>query len=60
MCESDVYRERNGKRELILKDASIIEVSGDKIRVSGIFGNSKEARGRIKEINLIKHYVLIE
>lgn len=60
MCESDVYRERNGKRELIMKDASIIKVLGDKIKAYKLLGDSMEIQGRVKELNLLKHYVLIE
>jgi len=60
MCESDVYRVRNGERELIMKDVSTVKVSGDKIKAYGLLGDSRETQGRIKEINLMEHYVLIE
>ena len=60
MCESNVFmEEEGGERELLMEDVVHVAVDGEDIKLTGILGERKETKGRIKEINLIKHTIVI-
>ncbi len=60
MCESSVLIEKEGERELLMEDVVYVEVDGEDIKLMGILGETQNAKGRIKEINLMKHTIVIE
>ena len=60
MCESRVLIEKEGERELLMEDVVHVEVDGEDIKLMGILGETQNAKGRIKEINLMKHTIVIE
>ncbi|MBC8521022.1 MAG: CooT family nickel-binding protein [Candidatus Syntrophoarchaeum sp.] len=60
MCESSVLIERGGSKELLMEDVVHVEVDGADIKLMGILGEIQHAKGRIKEINLVKHTIVIE
>ncbi|MHC1635848.1 MAG: CooT family nickel-binding protein [Candidatus Methanospirareceae archaeon] len=60
MCESSVLVEKDGSRELFMEDVVHVMVEGSTIKVTGILGEKKEINGRIREINLTKHTIVIE
>lgn len=61
MCESEVMIVRkNGNMELFMEDVLILKVEDTKIKLFGVLGDSKEIFGRIKEVNLAEHRVLVE
>ncbi len=60
MCESSVIIEKEGSKKLLLEDVVHIEVDGENIKVRGILGEIKYTKGRIKEINLMQHTIVIE
>ncbi len=60
MCESSVLVERDGNRELLMEDVVHVEVNGEDIKFMGILGETQNAKGRIKEINLMKHTIVME
>ncbi len=60
MCESSVLVERDGNRELLMEDVVHVEVNGEDIKFMGILGETQTAKGRIKEINLMKHTIVME
>ena len=60
MCESSVFVERGGKRELLMEDVVHVAVAtGNGIKLTGILGETREAQGRITEINLLTHTIVI-
>ncbi len=59
MCESTVFIEKEGRRALLMEDVVRIAIDGEDILLMGILGETKDAKGRIKEINLMEHTVLI-
>ncbi|MHC1579290.1 MAG: CooT family nickel-binding protein [Candidatus Alkanophagales archaeon] len=59
MCESSVFLERDGSRELIMEEAVEVVAEGSNVRVIGLLGERREVRGRIKEVNLTKHQIVI-
>lgn len=42
-----------------MEDVVRIAIDGEDILLMGILGETKDAKGRIKEINLMEHTVLI-
>ena len=61
MCESTVLiMRKDGKQEMIMEDVVFVSVEGSRIRMIGILGDVKEVNGRIKEVNLTKHTILME
>lgn len=59
MCESNVLMEKEGSRELLMEDVVHVEVDGVNIKLMGILGEIQNTEGKIKEINLMKHTILI-
>ncbi|MCW7075360.1 MAG: CooT family nickel-binding protein [Candidatus Methanospirare jalkutatii] len=61
MCESTVLiMRKDGKQEALMEDVVFVSVEGSRIRMVGILGDVKEVNGRIKEVNLTKHTILME
>ncbi len=60
MCESSVFIEKERRRELLMEEVVHIDVDGEDIKLTGILGETREIKGRIKEINLMKHTIVIE
>jgi predicted RNA-binding protein len=60
MCESRVLIEKGSGRELVIEDVVQVEVDGEDIKLRGILGEIQNVTGRIKEINLMNHIILIE
>jgi predicted RNA-binding protein len=59
MCESTVFIEKGGEREVLMEDVVQVAVDGETIKVTGILGETKDVKGRITEINLLKHTIVI-
>lgn len=51
MCLGKAYLETGNKRELILDSIAAIEIDDGSVSMSTIFGDRKEIRARIKEID---------
>jgi len=61
MCESTVLiMRKDGKQETLMEDVVFVSVEDSRIRMIGILGDVKEVNGRIKEVNLTKHIILME
>ena len=61
MCESTVLiLRKDGKQETLMEDVVFVSVEDSRIRIIGILGDVKEVNGRIKEVNLTKHTILME
>jgi len=60
MCEASVFREKNGKEELVLADVEVLRPEGDFIFLRNIFGEQKRVRARIREMNLVQHRILLD
>ncbi|MBC7115107.1 MAG: CooT family nickel-binding protein [Archaeoglobi archaeon] len=59
MCESKLYELSGGEKKLLMEDVIRIEIEGSKITATDILGNRKEMRGRVKEIDLGNHEILL-
>lgn len=61
MCEANAYIFADGEEKLIMESVDIIEPEdNDTWRITGIFGDQKTIRGRIKRMNLVDHKILFE
>ena len=60
MCEASVFRMRGGKEELVLADVEVLRPEGEMIFLKTIFGEQKRVKGRIREMNLVDHRILLD
>lgn len=59
MCESSVYVEKDGEQELVLADVAYMTPTDEGWLLTTIFGEKKAVAGRIKEINLLDHKIVL-
>ncbi|MDX9715449.1 MAG: CooT family nickel-binding protein [Dissulfurispiraceae bacterium] len=60
MCEANAYIYKNGEEELYLEGVDILIPEGDTIYMKNLFGEQKTFKGKIRELSLIKHRILLE
>lgn len=60
MCESKVFLAGEEGEELVLEDVTLIRPESDGYRLVNLFGEEAHVRGRIKDIDLLKHRVVFE
>lgn len=60
MCESKVYLVSEEGEQLVLEDVTSLQPEQDGYQLVTLFGERKHVRARIKEIDLLKHRVLLE
>ena len=60
MCEANAYIYKDGVETLYLEGVDIIVPEGGKIYMKNLFGEQKTFEGRIKEMSLIKHRIVLE
>jgi len=59
MCEANAYIERDGKEELYLESVDVMRPEGDTIFLKNLFGEQKVFHGRLKEVSLLKHRIVL-
>ena len=60
MCLGKAYLEANGKQELVLDSVALIEISDTKLKLSTIFGDTKELEASLKEIDFEKSRIIMK
>ncbi len=60
MCEANAYLYKDGKEELYLENVDIMRPEEGKIYLRNLFGEQKVFDGRIKEISLLQHKIVLE
>jgi len=60
MCESNAYLVQGGREELLLEDVVLIRPEGEKILLTGIFGERELVDAKIKMIDLLHHKIILE
>jgi predicted RNA-binding protein len=58
VCESNAFILRGEAEESVLRDVAVVEPVEGGYRLRNIFGEEATVRGRIQEINLLKHRIL--
>jgi predicted RNA-binding protein len=49
---------RDGNEELVLSEVAVIEPVEGGYRLSGLFGDSITVKGKLSEMNLLKHKIV--
>lgn len=60
MCEANVYVKSDSKDEMVIEEVNKIIPEGDLLKIEDIFGEIKLVKGRIKEIILLDHKIIVE
>lgn len=60
MCEANAYIFRDGKEEIYLEAVDILRPEGDSIYLRSIFGEQKVFKGKIREMSLLNHKIILE
>lgn len=60
MCESKAYLVKDGKEELLMDSVNFLKPDGDRIILRSIFGEETSVKGRLLEMNLTGHRILLE
>jgi len=60
MCQAKVYLRQNGQEIEIMKEVIGIEITDKGLVLKSFFEEPKEIQGRIREIDFLKHFVIIE
>ena len=60
MCLSKAYVDTDGKRELVMKEIASIGFEEDKLLLTTLFGEQKEIKADIREINFLTHSIVLE
>ena len=60
MCLSKVFLKKNGNQELLLEEVASVRFENDKLYLKTLFGEQKEIKAGIIEIDLMKHNILLE
>lgn len=60
MCEANAYLKVDGKEELFLERVDKIIPLGEELQLENIFGQQKRIKGRIVEMALVDHRIMLE
>ena len=60
MCESKVFESTAQGEKLVMEDVTSVRSEGDGYRLVTLFGEQVHVRGQIKEIDLLKHRIVVE
>ncbi|TAN46090.1 MAG: CooT family nickel-binding protein [Nitrospirae bacterium] len=60
MCEANAYIVKDGKEDLYLENVDLLVPEGSRIYLRNLFGEQKTFEGRVREISLLKHKILLE
>lgn len=60
MCQTSAYVMRDGQEELVLQDVISVTPEQGAIRMVNLFGEEKTVPGRIWQIDLLAHRIIIQ
>ena len=60
MCLSKAYYEKEGEKQLVAGDITSMNVDGDILRFTTIFGEMKEVTAQVRRIDFLTHSILLE
>ncbi len=60
MCLSNVYRSELSDNNLMFKNIADLKLDGDTITMTNILGIPTSVRGKVKKIDLLENYIIIE
>lgn len=59
MCEANAYLAKDGSEELLMENVDVVRPAGDSLFMQDIFGEQRWIKGRITEMNLVEHRIVI-
>ena len=60
MCLSKAYVDTDGKRELLAEEVTSLGFAKDKLLLKTLFGEQKEVKANIKQIDFMTHTIILE
>lgn len=60
MCQARVFVRRGEEEEEVMRDVVALEVGPEEILLRAFFEEPKKIKGRIREIDFLKHRVVVE
>jgi len=60
VCQSSVYIVDEGQEQLLLEEVALLEVKGDQVTLKTLFDEPASLLARVKEIDLVKHRIVLE
>jgi len=60
MCLSKAYYEKEGEKQLVADEITSMDIDGEILRFTTIFGEMKEITARVREIDFLTHSILLE
>ncbi len=60
MCQTSAYIVRDGQEELVLQDVISVTPEQGGVRMVNLFGEEKTVPGRIRQIDLLAHRIVIQ
>lgn len=60
MCLSKAYVGRDGEMELFFEEVAFLEIEKGKILLKTLFGEQKQVRANIKEIDFLDGKIILE
>jgi predicted RNA-binding protein len=60
MCEANAYLRKGDHDELFLENVDYVTPGDDGLLLEDIFGQRKMLKGRIKELYLVDHKIILE
>ena len=60
MCEANAYVKNNGSEELLLESVDKITPEDNMLILENIYGQKKTIKGKIVEMALVEHRIVIE
>lgn len=60
MCEANAYLLEDGQHTLVLESVDEVVPTDNEVFLKNIFGQRKTVSGRIKELKLVSHCIILE
>ena len=60
MCEAHAFMLRDGQEEKVLESVDLVELDGDEVKLTSIFGEQKLFRGKLKRYNNSEGRIVFE
>ena len=60
MCEAHAYILKDGEEEKVLESVDFVELEGDEVKLTSIFGEQKTLKARLKLYDNTKRKIVFE
>ncbi|MCX5999806.1 MAG: CooT family nickel-binding protein [Chloroflexi bacterium] len=60
MCLAKAFLKGEGEPELVMEDVALVQIEGNVARLSTIFGDRREIKAVLKEVDFDKSRIILE